>query len=206
MELRCRRPLILTSVVAVAAFSLVAAGCGGRGSPGVASITSSTVSSAAGSSATTSQSHALLLAGRCLRQHGIPNLPDPTIASSGPAKGQAILDKQFLHAVPSSVLNNAMLACRTALGQAGIGNGPNAGARTPQEIQDGLAFARCVRNHGIPNFPDPNSQGDFNLAGTGIDQHSLSPAELAAARTCLPTAHGAVHIPPQGTTTSSTGR
>ncbi len=38
---RCRRPLILASVVAVAAFSLLAAGCGGGGSPGVASVASS---------------------------------------------------------------------------------------------------------------------------------------------------------------------
>ena len=40
--MRCRRPLVLTSVVAVAAFSLLAAGCGGRGSPRVASVASST--------------------------------------------------------------------------------------------------------------------------------------------------------------------
>jgi hypothetical protein len=201
-----RRPLKLASVVGVATLSLFAAGCGGGGSPGVASIASSNVPRAAGSSAATSQAHALLLAGRCLREHGIPNFPDPIIASAGPAKGQAILDKQFLRAVPSSVLNNAMVACRAALAQAGVGSGSNAGARTPQEIQDGLAFARCVRNHGISNFPDPNGQGGFNLAGTGINSHELSAAELAAARTCLPAAHGAVHIPPQGTTTSNSGQ
>ena len=74
------------------------------------------VAHAARSSTTTiPQTRALLLAGRCLRQHGLPNLPDPTIASSGPAKGQAILDKQALLAVPSSVFNQAMLACRSAL-------------------------------------------------------------------------------------------
>src|SRR5579872_5046952 len=147
--LRC--PLILSSLVVVAALALLAAGCGGGGSPRVANITSSTVPNGAGSSATTSQPDSLRLAGRCLRQHGIPNLPDPTIASSGPAKGQAILDKQFLRAVPDSVLSQAMLVCHTALEQAGLGSGPNASARTPQQIQDGLAFARCVRDHGIPN-------------------------------------------------------
>jgi hypothetical protein len=193
--MRCRRPLTLTSVVVVVAFSLLAAGCGGAGSPGVASVTSATPS-AAGSSATTSRTHALLLAVQCLRRHGIPNFPDPMIAPSGPAKGQTILDKRGFRAVSSSVVNQAQLACRTALEQAGIHNGPNAGAN-PQEIQNLLAFARCMRNHGVQNFPDPNSQGEFNFAGTGINVNQASQTLLATARTCLPTAHGAVHMPVQ---------
>jgi hypothetical protein len=192
--MRCRRLLILTSVVLVAAFSLLAAGCGGSNEPGVASVATPSSSGSPSPGASASRTHTLLLAGQCLRQHGIPNLPDPTIASSGPATGQAILDKQAFLAVPSSVVNQAMAACRTALEQAGIRSGPNAGAN-PQEIQNLLAFARCMRNHGISNFPDPNSQGDFNFAGTGISQASLSQALLATARTCLPTAHGAVHMP-----------
>ncbi len=46
----CCRPPTLAAIVAVAAFSLLAAGCGGGGSPGVANAASSTVPSAAGSS------------------------------------------------------------------------------------------------------------------------------------------------------------
>jgi hypothetical protein len=53
------------------------------------------------------------------------------------------------------------------------------------------------------NFPDPNSQGQFNLAGTGINSHQLSPAELATARICLPTAHGDVQIPSQNGASNS---
>ena len=108
-----------------------------------------------------------------------------------------ILDKQALLAYPEAVVNQALAACRTALDEAGISSGPDAGAN-PEDIRDLLAFARCVRNHGISNFPDPDSQGGFNLAGTGINSHQLSPAELAAARACLATAHGTVHIPPTG--------
>jgi hypothetical protein len=193
--MRWPRPLTLTSVVMVAAFSLLAAGCGGRGSPGVASVTSSTPN-AAGSSATTSRTHALLLAVQCLRRHGIPNFPDPIIASSGPAKGQWILDKQAFLAVTDSVVNQAMVACRAAMAQIRSHNGPNAGAN-PQEIQNLLAFARCMRNHGISNFPDPDSQGEFNFVGTGININQPSQSLLATARTCLPTAHGALHMPNQ---------
>jgi hypothetical protein len=192
--MRWHRPLILSSVVAVAVFSLLMAGCGGGGSPRVASVASSTSSAAGSSAAAASRDHALLLAGRCLRQHGIPNFPDPIIASSGPAKGQTILDKRGFLAVPKSVASQAILACRTALEQAGIHSSSHPGA-SPQEIQNLLAFARCMRNHGVSNFPDPNSQGEFDFTGTGINQASPSQAQLATARTCLPTAHGAVHMP-----------
>jgi hypothetical protein len=202
--MRYGRPPILASIVAVGALALLAAGCGGGGSPGVANVPSSTVPRAAGSSAATnSRTSALLLAGRCLRQHGLSNLPDPAIATSGPAKGQPVLDKQAMHAFPDSVVSQATLACAAVLQYAGIGGGSS--ARTPQQIQDGLAFSRCVRNHGIANFPDPNGQGTFNLAGTGINSHDLTPAQLAAAQACLSAAHGAVHIPQQGTGTSNSG-
>ncbi len=182
------------------ALGLVLAACGpGKASP--------PVPQAAGSSATTvPNTHALHLAGQCVRQHGIPNFADPFIASSGPATGKAVLDKQALVGVPSSVVSRALGACRTALDQAGISNGGASSTPTPQEMQNLIAFARCARNHGISNFPDPNAQGGFNLAGTGINSHQLSPAELAVAKTCLPSAHGAVHIPTQSADTNNGGQ
>ena len=87
-----------------------------------------------------------------------------------------------------------MDACRTALDAGRDCLAARTGAPAPKSSRDLLAFARCVRNHGISNFPDPNSQGGFNLAGTGINSHS-SPGELAAARTCLPTAQAPLASP-----------
>jgi hypothetical protein len=176
------------------------AACGSQeASPSVAHVARSSTTTP-----TDSRTNALLLATRCLRQHGLPDMPDPILATSGPAKGQMVLDKQALAAYPRSVVNQATDACSTALERAGLSSGPNAAA-SAQEIQYLLAFAHCVRNHGISNFPDPNSQGGFNLAGTGINTHELTPAELAAARKCLPTAHGDVNIPTQGSGTSNSG-
>ncbi len=75
---------------------------------------------------------------------------------------------------------------------------PNGGQPSQSElgqvISGLLAFGRCMRRHGIPSFPDPTSEGDLNFAGTEIDKSS--PVFLAAARTCLPTAHGAIRIRP----------
>jgi subtilase family serine protease len=69
--MRCRPPLILASVVAVATFALLAVGCGGGGSPGVASVASSMTA------ATTTTKNGALAFSRCMRSNGVPNFPDP---------------------------------------------------------------------------------------------------------------------------------
>jgi hypothetical protein len=56
-----------------------------------------------------------------------------------------------------------------------------------------LAFAKCVRGHGVPRFPDPTTQGWLTqqiIASAGIDLQA--PAVLAAAKACLPAADGAI--------------
>jgi hypothetical protein len=50
--------------------------------------------------------------------------------------------------------------------------------RTGASVNPQLAFAECMRSHGVPNFPDPS-------AGGGIpDALAPSPAFLPAAQKC----------------------
>ena len=54
-----------------------------------------------------------------------------------------------------------------------------------------LAFARCVRTRGFPNFPDPTNQGQLTpqmVTAAGIDLHQ--PALLRAGLACVPVTHG----------------
>ena len=48
-------------------------------------------------------------------------------------------------------------------------------AHKPITSSHGLsyAFSKCMRSHGVPNFPDPK-QGSLNLNGTGINPSSPS--------------------------------
>jgi hypothetical protein len=32
-----------------------------------------------------------------------------------------------------------------------------------------LKLSQCVRGNGVPEFPDPGPQGNFDLSGTGIE-------------------------------------
>jgi len=51
-----------------------------------------------------------------------------------------------------------------------------------QAQQEGVSYARCMRSHGVSNFPDPSANGGFNLNPTGINM--ASPAAKAAATAC----------------------
>lgn len=43
-----------------------------------------------------------------------------------------------------------------------------------------LQYAQCMRSHGVKNFPDPNSQGGFQIEpGDGINPSSYSAANQA---------------------------
>jgi hypothetical protein len=46
-----------------------------------------------------------------------------------------------------------------------------------------LAYARCMRNHGVRDFPDPDSSGNFDLSGGG-DLNATNPTYQAAAQAC----------------------
>jgi hypothetical protein len=48
---------------------------------------------------------------------------------------------------------------------------------TSSAYQKALAYAQCIRAHGAPDFPDPNSKGQF-IAPNGSSLPSVSPAVL----------------------------
>src|SRR6266704_933199 len=57
------------------------------------------------------------------------------------------------------------------------GSASAAGGSTRE--QAALAYARCMRSHGVPDFPDPDSNGNFHLGN-----NSVSGQETAANQVC----------------------
>jgi len=49
-------------------------------------------------------------------------------------------------------------------------------------LQARLALARCIRAHGVPNFPDPNPTTGDVTPPPGLSKNS--PSILAAIRAC----------------------
>jgi hypothetical protein len=66
-------------------------------------------------------------------------------------------------------------------------------ASQAQRVAHLLALAECMRKHGVPNFPDPNSQGQLPRNSNGP---IASPSIVeAAAKTCATVSQGAVPNP-----------
>ena len=175
--MRCRRPLLISTVVAVAAFSLLAAGCGGGSSPGVANVASST-----SVVTTTTTQNGLLAFSQCMRSHGVPNFPDPQRFVGGNVK-------LTIHQLAPS--QAAMSACTHLLPTNGGGGSQQTAQQQRTQLADELSFAGYMRSHGVSRFPDPTAQGDLSVErvqAQGIDIHS--PAVLHAVQTCLPASHG----------------
>jgi hypothetical protein len=58
-----------------------------------------------------------------------------------------------------------------------------------------LAFAQCLRSHGISGFPDPNAQGQLpaqTISAAGVDVHT--PQFAAAGKACVGVTHGQITV------------
>jgi hypothetical protein len=166
--MRCRRSLVLTTVIATAALALLAAGCGGGGSPGAARDASSTIAS------TRAQTTALAFA-RCLRSHGLPNWPDPT--------SEGFFDKSKLRQTGYTVSQVRAVedgACNHLL-PSGPPQGP---AITATDRTDYLKAAACVRSHGFAAFPDPTFENNTVRANVPSSINQDSPRFKTAAAIC----------------------
>jgi len=165
--MRCR-PLILASVIAVSAFSLLAAGCGG-GSPRVANIASSTT---AATTTTQNGAAAVVAFARCMRSHGVPNLPDP---STSPRAFKTAFNTH------SPIFQSALTTCQHLLPNGGQ---PRRQTITPAERLDYMKAAACMRRHGFPDFPDPTFQNNTVTINVPSSINKNSPQARAAVTTC----------------------
>jgi hypothetical protein len=197
-------------IAVLGAVALLAAGCGGGAkTPTVAhlgSSTSSSGSSGAGSSssgagssssgATGSQSSSAspgsqaVAYSACMREHGVPNFPDPQISTSGNEVKVAMRVTPGITGNPH--FQTAQKACNKLLPEGGPGgSGPNHQI-TPQEQSQYLKAAACIRSHGIPNFPDPTfSGGGVHVVLKGINPHA--PQVRAAEEACQSLIPGGLH-------------
>lgn len=62
----------------------------------------------------------------------------------------------------------------------GGGSGNSAGSPGQSNLQMALSYATCMRAHGAPNWPDPNSQGQFvKTSANRAEFHAPSSADQA---------------------------
>jgi hypothetical protein len=144
------------AIIATATVALLAAACGGgSGSPGVAR---------AGSSSSSPVSARLLAFSRCRRSHGVPQFEDP---QPGQTEIKLPPANQSGYGVSGSQFWSATRACRNLLP-------PGVGAwyprsEIPRILRGMRKFARCMRSHGISDWPDPTFDSQGRLGFVGFD-------------------------------------
>lgn len=159
-----RRALLV--VAAVLVFGSAAGGC-----------SSGRHTSAAASPSVNDQALALSVGrefAQCARQHGRPDFPDPAIQDGALVFPGATKEDQL--AVQG--------ACVSILQRLPASMQHQNRAPTAQELASLRQFAQCLRQHGIPEWPDPKSDGTFPIVGTPLEAEGKSQRLLDARQAC----------------------
>ncbi len=157
------------AAIALAALALLAAACSSGSPP-----TGPGASSNAGGSAT---SKALAFA-RCVRSRGVPDFPDPNSA------GEFNKTTMRQLSASNSKYQTATQACGHLLPNSG--GGPTT-AEVRQEWNGMASFARCMRSHGVPDWPDPTPYPPYPSEPTFMLPGSIQPVPqtISKMQVCL---------------------
>jgi hypothetical protein len=108
---------------------------------------------------------------------------NPTSTLNGPTRPRLAPGARLIAPLAMAA---AVVAGITACSSSPASSPTHATAHAARSGGGGLAYAACMRSHGVPNFPDPSpgSSGafQFQLGGSGIDPSS--PAFQTAQRSC----------------------
>jgi hypothetical protein len=139
------------------------------------------------------KSNAQFAMARCMRSHGVSNFPDPrpgggfTVVS---AAGSSTLTVDGI-TFDGPAFESAIRTCKF------FGGGTAPPPISAAQQQQMIAKARCIRTHGVPNFPDPTFGPGGEGAGInlGPGDNLQAPAVRRALKAC---AHVGTNIPGLG--------
>ena len=162
-------------VAAAVVLGVSVAGCSGGS-------TVPTPTSAGGSASSGKSSLADAVAySQCIRSHGVSNFPDPVqTPSGGYGYRTSGIDPN------SAAFQGAIQACK-ALPSPWNSTGQEL---TPAQQQAWLNWAKCIRAHGVPAFPDPTFSGrEVRDSGIGSNSSQLQSA-MDACKSQMPSVGG----------------
>jgi hypothetical protein len=123
-------------LAAIPVIALIGAGCGGGDKSSAADAT------------TSNQEKAVKFA-QCMRENGVSQFPDPD--ASGNLTIDAVVNGSSIDP-DGPTWKQAIEACKN-LQPPGFTGG---GERSSSQQDAALQFAQCIRENGVPDFPDPS--------------------------------------------------
>jgi hypothetical protein len=117
---------------------------------------------------------------QCMRNNGVPDFPDPRgggFSVSGNMSGTTVNGVTLQET--QAQYSTAEQACRQYQGAQNAG-----GPASPQQQQAALAYAQCMRAHGVPDFPDPKVTAHSFTVHIPSGTDAQSPQFQAAQTAC----------------------
>jgi hypothetical protein len=134
---RRRRPLAALALIAMVALT---SGCG----------SSAPAETGSGGGNTAANARKAVKFAECIRSNGVSQFPDP---GAGKFTIDGIVNGSSLD--PNApAFKQAISACKHLEPAGFMGS-----KRSPQQTDAALKFARCIRDNGVPDFPDPTPNG-----------------------------------------------
>lgn len=157
---------LVASMAGVTAIMLSAVACSGSGGDdGDAAAQRPSKGAASGDRKST------LAYAKCMRENGVAGFPDPN--------AQGLLNIDGSVDMKSSQAQAADKKCKELL--------PAVNATPPAGVQEAsLAYSKCMRENGVPKFPDPNAEGGLDTNGETLGVDPQGPVFKAADKTCQP--------------------
>ncbi len=136
-----------------------------------------------GATGTTGSSSSQFALARCMRTHGVSNFPDPTMGAGGPGFQISAIPGSSTLTVNGTTFNgpafeSAVRTCKL------FGGGSSPPPLSAQQRRRLVAFAQCMRSHGVPDFPDPTFPSAGGIFRGKIPSDHNAPAFAQAVRTC----------------------
>jgi hypothetical protein len=166
-----------TRIAALGVLLIVAAaGCGKT--PAGDQIASAGGTPAASTSAAagggTDEKDAPLKFSQCMRDQGLTWFPDPEPVAGG-------LRIKVPEGTDKAKVDAATEACKKW-----TPGGGERGKIDPERLEQARQMAQCMRDNGVPNFPDPDADGgvriDGNKLGTGPGEPAFDKADAACSK------------------------
>lgn len=110
----------------------------------------------------------------CMRSHGVPTFPDPNSQRSSAAP----------QTTPADELAPAYKSAQSACAKLRPGAKALPGAISSTQKASMIANARCIRRHGVPDFPDPRFGPSGGVEIAALGKEASSPAFVRAVKTC----------------------
>jgi hypothetical protein len=162
------------TVLLLAVVTATAAACGEPEDPGdgVASLGGAATPSASANAAAGGEDDGGLKFAQCMRENGMTWFEDPE-------PGQRGLKIAVPPGTDRTKFEAAMKTCRTFLPHGG-----EPGKMDPQALEQARKMSKCMRENGIPNFPDPGPDGGIQVQRGQLNAEPGDPVFEKAEKAC----------------------